>query len=43
LKLKDVEGRDRIIIQVAADGSPVLQFFDESGKVVSQLPALGLK
>jgi hypothetical protein len=43
LKLKDAEGRDRIIIQVAADGSPVLQFLDESGKVVSQLPALGLK
>lgn len=39
LKLKDAEGRDRIIIRVAADGSPVLQFLDQSGKVVSQLPA----
>ena len=43
LKLKDAEGRDRIIIQVAADGSPVLQFLDESGKVVSQLPTPGSK
>jgi hypothetical protein len=43
LKLKDAEGRDRIIIRVAADGSPALQFLDDSGKVVSQLPAPGLK
>lgn len=39
LRMKDVEGRDRIVIEVAADGSPVLRFLDKDGKVVSQLPA----
>jgi len=38
LKLKDAEGRDRIILQVAPDGSPALRFLDASGKVVNQLP-----
>jgi hypothetical protein len=38
LRLKDVEGRDRIVIQVAADGSPVMRFLDEKGAVVSELP-----
>lgn len=38
LKLKDAEGRDRIVIQVAADGSPVIRFLDQTGKVISQLP-----
>lgn len=39
LKLKDTEGRDRILIQVAADGTPALKFLDAGGKIVSQLPA----
>jgi hypothetical protein len=39
LKMKDKQGRDRLVIRVAADGSPVIQFLDEGGKVVSQLPA----
>jgi hypothetical protein len=39
LKLKDAEGRDRIVIQVTADGAPVLKFLDASGTVISQLPA----
>jgi hypothetical protein len=39
LRLKDPDGHDRIIIQVAADGSPVIQFLDAAGKVTSQLPA----
>lgn len=39
LRLKDVEGRDRIVIEVATDVSPVLRFLDQDGKVVSQLPA----
>lgn len=39
LKLKDTDGRDRIVIQVAADGTPVMRFLDASGKVLSQLPA----
>lgn len=38
LKLKDADGKDRVIIQVAPDGTPSLQFLDASGKVVSQLP-----
>jgi hypothetical protein len=38
LRLKDVQGRDRIVIRVAPDGTPVLQFLDEQGKVTSQLP-----
>lgn len=38
LRLKDVDGKDRIVIQVAADGSPVLQFLSQDGKVVAQLP-----
>lgn len=38
LKLKDLEGHDRIVIEVAADGSPAIRFLDQSGKVISQLP-----
>jgi hypothetical protein len=39
LKMRDAKGHDRLIIKVAADGSPTIQFLDEGGKVVSQLPA----
>ena len=39
LKLKDTEGRERIVIQVAADGTPVLKLLDASGTVISQLPS----
>jgi hypothetical protein len=39
LRLKDVEGRDRIVIRVQPDGTPALQFLDEKGNVTSQLPA----
>lgn len=39
LKMRDKKGRDRLVLQVAADGSAAIQFLDESGKVVSQLPA----
>ena len=39
LRLKDTEGRDRIIITVAPDGNPKLQFLDSQGKVVSELPS----
>jgi hypothetical protein len=38
LRVKDTEGRDRIVMKVVADGAPVLQFLDESGRVVEQLP-----
>ena len=39
LKLQDLEGRDRIVIQVAADGFPVIRFLDQNGTVISELPA----
>src|SRR5580700_9429239 len=38
LRLKDVQGRDRLVIRVQPDGTPVLQLLDENGKVTSQLP-----
>ena len=39
LRLRDTQGRDRIIIMVKPDGTPTLQFLDQTGKVISQLPA----
>lgn len=39
LKMKDTQGRDRLVIKVAANGSPSIQFLDEGGSVRSQLPA----
>lgn len=38
LQLKDPEGRDRLVLRVAAEGSPHLQFLDAAGKVVSEFP-----
>jgi len=38
LQLKDTEGRDRLILRVAPDGTPKLQFLDAAGKVLSELP-----
>ncbi len=38
LVLKDQDGRPRVVIEVAADGTPVLKLLDAQGKVVSQLP-----
>ena len=38
LQLKDLEGRDRIVMMVAADGTPSLQFLDDQGKVIKQFP-----
>jgi hypothetical protein len=43
LKLKDPDGHDRIIIQVTADGSPIIQFLDAAGKVTSELPSPSTK
>jgi hypothetical protein len=39
LRLKDEQGRDRLVIRLQPDGSPVVQFLDENGKVTSQLPS----
>jgi hypothetical protein len=38
LKLKDIDGHDRMVVEVGADGSPVIRFLDEAGKVVNQIP-----
>jgi hypothetical protein len=38
LKMRDRQGRDRLLIQVGADGSPVIILLNEEGKVISQLP-----
>jgi len=38
LRLKDEQARDRIVLRVNPDGTPVLQFLDANGKVTSQLP-----
>lgn len=39
LTLKDSQGRSRMIIKVNPDGSPVIEFLDAKGKIISQLPA----
>lgn len=38
LVLDDAQGRPRIVVKVAVNGSPVLQFLDSRGKVIEQLP-----
>jgi hypothetical protein len=38
LQLRDAEGRDRIVLKVAGDGNPSMQFLDDQGKVVAQFP-----
>src|SRR6202046_4816241 len=39
LTLKDPDGRPRMVLKVAADGSPVIQLLDQNGKVPSKFPA----
>jgi hypothetical protein len=39
LGLNDSEGRPRIRMQVAPDGTPSLQMLDEKGKVIGQVPS----
>ena len=36
--LMDENGKKRIVMKVASDGNPILQFLDAKGAVVSQLP-----
>jgi hypothetical protein len=43
LKLLDPQGRERMLIQVTKDGSPVIKFLDERGEVVCQIPREGQK
>jgi hypothetical protein len=37
LRIKDGQGHDRLIIRVDAEGSPVIQFLDEGGKVSKEI------
>lgn len=37
LGLKDEQGHTRILIKVAADGTPVIELLDRSGRIVSRL------
>lgn len=38
LRLKDTSGRDRIILRVASDGTPSMEFLDQSGHVAHRWP-----
>jgi hypothetical protein len=38
LRMRDPDGRDRLLIEVGSDGSPMIKFLDQDGKVVAQLP-----
>jgi hypothetical protein len=38
LRLRDPQGHSRILLRVAADGTPTMQFLDASGKVTHQWP-----
>jgi len=39
LKMKDRQDRDRLILEVGADGTPAVRLLDNHGKVIGQLPA----
>ena len=41
LYMKDDKGRNRIVLRVQPDGSPVLQFLDVDGKIIGQMPQPG--
>jgi hypothetical protein len=38
MRFRDADGHDRIVIKVAADGTPSVQFLDAVGKIISQVP-----
>lgn len=38
LRLRDPDGHTRILLRVAADGTPCMQFLDASGKITHQWP-----
>ena len=38
LSLKDSQGRTRLVLRVAADGAPSLEFLDDQGRVLNRLP-----
>lgn len=39
LRLNDRAGRERLIVEVAPDGSPAVRFLDEAGNEVARIPA----
>jgi hypothetical protein len=39
LHLRDAQGHDRIVLRVAADGTPAMQFLDATGKTTQQWPS----
>lgn len=39
LRLNDPEGRERLVIEVGADGTPVVKLLDAAGEVVERWPA----
>ena len=41
LRLRDPDGHTRILLRVAADGTPSMQFLDATGKVIHQWPEAG--
>jgi hypothetical protein len=38
LRLRDPDGNTRILLRVAGDGTPSMQFFDAAGKIIRQWP-----
>lgn len=38
VRLNDVEGRERLVIEVTAEGAPVLRFLDEDGAEIARFP-----
>jgi hypothetical protein len=40
MRIKDSDGRDRIIIRVTPDNKPELLFLDDAGKVTNRVPAV---
>jgi hypothetical protein len=39
LRIKDADGRERLVMRVNADGDPVIQFLDANGKVTNEFTA----
>lgn len=39
LRLRDPEGKTRVLLRVAADGTPSMEFLDAAGKITNEWPA----
>lgn len=39
LRLRDKQGKERLVLEVAPDGAPVLRFLDENGRETGRMPA----